>query len=295
MQHSRRRHSCRGFTLIELLVVIAIIAILVALLLPAIQQSREAARRMRCQNNLHQIGVALQNYHDARGAFPPLIVHDATNSPLTGFPQGWYSWLVRILPEIEQGPLYSQINTDGDAVLPFFNGDNGEQVSKNITVYLCPSDPFGERVWSADTYGPLLSAAHTNYLGSRGSTRDVPGDGVFPAANISTCMNDITDGTSSTLLVGERPMDEVGEWGWWALGTGFDGHGLADHVLDCSEGLRRGTPGSSADLTHFWSMHHGGAHFLFCDGSVRFLSYSISHDTFLSLGSRNGGEVTEGY
>lgn len=104
-------------------------------------------------------------------------------------------------------------------------------------------------------------------------------------------MADIADGTSTTLHVGERPVDEIGEWGWWAEGTGLDLHGLADHVLDCSEGLRPGVLGSLQDLTHFWSPHPGGAHFVLCDGSVKFFSYSINHNTFLALGSRDGGEV----
>jgi hypothetical protein len=200
---------------------------------------------------------------------------------------------VRILPFVEQTPLANQIDKGRDAVLPFLYGENKKQVSLNLLFLLCPSDEYGAKVWSGDWgyAAEPLAAAHTNYLGLRGSTRKVPGDGIFPATNISTRLSDVADGTSQTLLAGERPLDEVGEWGWWALGTGFDEHGLADHVLDCSEGLRKGVPGSSDDLTHFWSNHPGGACFVLCDGSVRFLRYSINHDTFQALGSRNGREV----
>jgi prepilin-type processing-associated H-X9-DG protein len=114
---------------------------------------------------------------------------------------------------------------------------------------------------------------------------------MFPAANMSVRLGEVTDGQSNTLWVGERPCDEVGEWGHWFGGSGFDGHGLADHALACEDGLRRGVPGSSDDLTHYWSMHPGGAFFLFVDGSVKFLPYTINHNTFVALGSRNGGEV----
>jgi prepilin-type N-terminal cleavage/methylation domain-containing protein len=291
MRPLRSERNRTAFTLIELLVSASVIAILLALLLPAVQQAREAARKTSCRNNLHQIGLALHNYHDACNAFPPLNVNDGIPSP-TQFPSGWWSWLTRTLPYIDQKPLYDELKPDDDAVLPFLDCVNVTQVSQKIDLYLCPSDPYSERLWSADWGGPgPVSAAHTNYFGCRGSTRTVPGDGVFPAANVCKRIKDITDGFSNTILVGERPEDEVGEWGWWAFGTGFDGDGLADHVIDCSEGLHRGTPGSSNDLTHFWSMHHGGAHFLMTDGSVHFLSYSINHDTFIAMGSRNGGEV----
>jgi type II secretory pathway pseudopilin PulG len=280
--------------------VIAVISVLIALLMPAVQQAREAARRTQCRNNLKQIGLALHNYHNTHQMFPPVLVTDWTPSARTGFYPGWWSWYTRILPHIEQTPLYNQIDMTDDFVITI--SDYREQISKNIPIYLCPSDPNGEKVWSTDDWwqGPV-AAAHTSYLGCRGSERITPipgglqGNGLFPATNVGVRLSDITDGASHTLHVGERPTDNAGEWGWWAAGTGFDLHGLADHVMDCSEGLRPGDPNSSADLTHFWSMHRGGAFFLMCDGSVHFLSESINHDTFLALGSRTGNEVTSPY
>ncbi|MBI3464653.1 MAG: DUF1559 domain-containing protein [Planctomycetes bacterium] len=293
MRPFHRGHSNRAFTIVELLVVLMVIGVLLGLLLPAVQQARETSRRSKCQNNLKQIGLALQNYHNAYQAFPPVLTHHSRVSPQTGWLEGWWTWYVRILPFVAQTSLYNQIDLAHDAAGPFVYAQNQKQVSQNLSFLLSPSDQYGEKLWSADwgyAAQPLI-AAHTNYLGCRGSTRNVPGDGVFPATNISKRLSDITDGTSQTLLAGERPLDEVGEWGWWALGTGFDEHGLADHVLACSDGLYKGVPGSSDDLTHFWSPHPGGAYFVFGDGSVKFLHYSINHDTFLALGSRNGREA----
>lgn len=291
------RPSRRAFTLVELLVTISIIGILAALLVPAVQQAREAARLAQCKNNLRQIGLALQTYHGIWGAYPPLLAHNSRVSLETSFEEGWWSWNARILPYIEQTALYQQIDINHDAVLPFLTGENKEQVGQRLSLLLCPSDPLSAKIWSADWGAGPLAAAHSNYLGCRGSTRAVPsegvfqlGDGVFPATNKCARMQSVTDGLSNTLQVGERPIDSAGEWGWWALGTGIDGNGLADHVLDVSEGLHKGVTGSSDDLTHFWSQHPGGANFLLCDGSTRFLSYSINHSTFQALASRNGGE-----
>ncbi len=283
----------QAFTLIELLVVIGAIGILIALLLPAVQAAREAARRLQCQNRERQIGLALHNYHDVQNAFPPLLVVDwnPSNSP---WPTGWWGWHVRVLPYLEQRPLYGQIDLRDDAVfkLAYYK----PQTSQIIPTYLCPDDPFSEQLWRTDDWfqGPV-AFAHTNYLGCRGSTRDLPGNGTFPEVNVSVHIRDIKDGTSNTLHLGERPVDMGGEWGWWAVNTGVDYHGLGDSVLDLSEGLRPGTPGSNVDILHYWSFHPGGAHFLFVDGSVHFLSYTIDHHLFLAMGTRSGNEVIGNY
>jgi prepilin-type N-terminal cleavage/methylation domain-containing protein len=293
MRRFHGRSSSRAFTLVELMVCIAIIGILVALLLPAVQAAREAARRASCSNNLKQIGLGLLNYYDSYLAIPPATVHNSVTSPYTGFFEGWWSWLARELPYVEQQPLYDQIDFRQDACWAFMQGWNKEQVSQNLSVFLCPSDVRSKKKWTGDYgFGPL-EAAHTNYFGIRSSTRDAPWDGAFPGANVSTRLAQFTDGTSNTLLVGERPCDKDGEWGMWAVGTGFDGHGFADHVLDCHEGLKKGRPGSSAGLSHFWSMHEGGTLFVYVDGSVKLLPDTIDYQTFLALGSRDGGEVVD--
>jgi prepilin-type processing-associated H-X9-DG protein len=169
---------------------------------------------------------------------------------------------------------------------------------------LCPSDPNCRLVYQSDEESSFDEAfALTNYLGCRGSTRQqadsggnypeqMPGNGVFPDVNHVVRLSHVADGTSRTILVGERPADPEAYWGWWAAGRGLDDHALGDHVLDVSEGLREGDLAGEADLLHFWSAHPQGAHFAMCDGSVRFLTYTIDPPTFLALGSRNGGEIT---
>jgi prepilin-type N-terminal cleavage/methylation domain-containing protein len=310
------RNPRNAVTLIELLVVIAIIGVLIALLLPAVQQARGAARRMNCKNNLHQVGLALHNYHNSHRCFPPSqVVTPCRPLGSTGvdYPAGWWFWYVRILPYLEQGALYDQIDLSDDALLMI--SYYKDQTSVNIPVFLCPSDPNSNRIFTLDTWwqGPM-AFAHQNYLGVRSSTcieqpnvdvcemfrakdpvRNNSGDGMFPGVNVSKRIGDVVDGTSHTIHVGERPVDEALEFGWWAMGSGVDLNATADAVLDCSEGLRRGNSSTPGDMLHFWSMHPGGAHFLCCDASVHFLSYSMDHNTFLALGSRNGGEAISGF
>jgi len=294
------RAARSGFTLIELLTVIAVIGILVGLLLPAVQSAREAACRTQCANNLKQLGLAVHNYHDRCGSFPPSTVVD-WNQPE---PTGWWSWIARVLPDLDERPLYERLDlcedvwTNCHKYKPY--------TSQRLAVLLCPSDPHGDRVYESDAECPGGEAyALTNYLGCRGSTRqppppsgvyprELPGNGVFPDVNRVARLAHIVDGTSQTILVGERPADPGAYWGWWAAGRGVDDHGLGDYVLDVSEGLHKGDLGG-AHLLHYWSAHPGGAQFTMCDGSVRFLPYSIDEATFLALGSLNGGEIVSGF
>ncbi|MGD9857859.1 MAG: DUF1559 domain-containing protein [Planctomycetaceae bacterium] len=293
----RETRAQQGFTLIELLVVIAVIGLLVALLVPAVQAAREAARRTQCINNLKQIGLALHNYHDRCGSFPPSTVVDWDQPE----PTGWWSWIARILPELDERPLYQQLDLSEDVwtnchkLKPY--------TSQKLAVLLCPSDPQSDQVYKSDEECPGGEAyALTNYLGCRGSTwhqppasgdaRQAPlGNGVFPHVNGVARLAHVLDGTSQTILVGERPADPEAYWGWWAAGRGADDLGLGDSVLDVSEGLHDGEFADGDDLLHYWSAHPGGAQFTMCDGSVRFLAYAMDAKTFLALGSRNGGEI----
>jgi prepilin-type processing-associated H-X9-DG protein len=149
--------------------------------------------------------------------------------------------------------------------------------------------------------------AYTNYLGvsgTQGGEKALPdylADGMFPDTNVYVKLKTVTDGTSHTLFVGERPLvdffltagDYLGDHGWWAAGVGLDWPpcGRADNILDSSDGLREGNPQSGADVFHWWSYHTGGAQFLLVDGSARFFSYSTDHSTLIAMSSRNGDEI----
>jgi prepilin-type N-terminal cleavage/methylation domain-containing protein/prepilin-type processing-associated H-X9-DG protein len=284
----------RGFTLVEVLVVIAIIAILIGLLLPAVQRIREAASRTRCLNNLHQIGLALSLYHDAYQVFPPGVRADDGSDP---YP--FLSWSARLLPFLEQGPLWTQAE-QAFALNPAFNFDPPHPLAVVLAIYACPSDPRTSRAASIGDFRVGL----TSYLGVQG-TNQFRLNGVL-YLNSSVRFTDITDGTSNTLMVGERPASANLLLGWWYGGWGLNQDGSADLVLGALErnfgGLANGAcppgpytygPGrftDSCDAFHFWSPHSGGAQFLFADASGHFLSYSAA-PLMPALATRAGGEA----
>jgi prepilin-type N-terminal cleavage/methylation domain-containing protein/prepilin-type processing-associated H-X9-DG protein len=287
------RRDQSGFTLIELLVVIAIIAILIGLLLPAVQKVREAAARMKCTNNLKQLGIALHSYHD-------------TNA---GFPSGYYTqgafihtgWELQLLPFLEQTSLWNQSVTYLTANVGNTDSAAYPAVSFPQATFICPSST---RPLTGTFAGVTYSL--TSYLGNAGtSSNPVSGDGVL-YADSQVRLTDITDGTSSTLLAGERPATGDLYWGWEfsPFGTGY---GDGEAVLGAREvaltaamsdvptniGLQPPQqPAGTAEIdgAHWWSFHIGGVNFLFCDGSVRFLTYS-ANSVLPQLSTRNGGEV----
>ncbi|MEZ6062663.1 MAG: DUF1559 domain-containing protein [Planctomycetaceae bacterium] len=194
-----RKSLKRGFTLIELLVVIAIIAILISLLLPAVQQAREAARRIQCKNNLKQIGLALHNYLDVHSAFPPSFVSDISTLNTTG---GEWSVQARILPYLEQANLYSAASLE----LPYQHPANGNIATQRIAAYLCPSEP-NDRARTDSSSGQKVHYPLT--YGFNGGTWRVwtnathqQGDGAF-APNSRFRPADFTDGMSNTLCFSE--------------------------------------------------------------------------------------------
>ena len=255
----RRHHTHRnGFTLIELLVVIAIIAILIALLLPAVQQAREAARRVQCKNNLKQLALALHNYQDTHGTFPPGYIVDT----------GW-GWGTMLLPAVEQAPLYNQLSPSG--LMDLTDAARLELVRKPLEAFRCPSDSQPEL---NDKSKPNVKAkkeiATANYIGIMGSILSDPvGNGTM-YQNSSIRFRDITDGTSNTLLLGERDYHNH-RGSIWAGSTNHTDTNRNFLISQTSDALKINALHENA----FSSLHTGGAHFALCDGSVRFLSENI--------------------
>jgi len=289
----------RAFTLLELIVVIAIIGVLIALLLPAIARSRDGAARTRCANNLRQIGLAMHNYHAARGSFPAGM---NGKDPMYRYFQSWHS---AILPYVDQVPLAEMLQRDVNEPLPFPKSgrDTHAGLATVVDVYVCPSDGL------SSSPQPLLPgvgivAALTDYVGVSGTNRFRKDGVLFKASRIRT--RDILDGTSNTIIVGERPPYPQIGWGTWyssvwsANGTGTAFLGVREPSgfpvpvgpAECWDKVYGFGPGSSAnpcDAVHFWSKHVGGGHFLFADGAVRFLSYS-ANEVLPALATRAGSE-----
>ncbi len=292
-----------GFTLIELLVVIAIIAVLLGLLVPAVQKVRTAAARLSCGNNLRQIGLGLHGFHDTEGAFPPGL-QDNMDAP---YPL--LSWMGRILPYVGQDALWAQTE-QAFQIDPWLTG-NPPHVGIGIVLalYQCPASSVPPLALLDDgSYGALGC-----YRGVNG-TNMLASDGVL-YRNSAVRITDVSDGTSNTLMVGESLSvnDGTQSHGFWYNGTGLSdgtrlfgspevGLGVREVNIVSGQGGPNGAcppgpyafgPGSvqnRCDFFHFWSLHSGGANFLAVDGSVHFLSYAA--DAMLpALATRAGGEV----
>ena len=292
----------RGFTLIELLVVIAIIGILIGLTLSAVQNVREAAAKLDCQNRMKQLALALHNYHDNRGALPP--GHRSLTHPdrlaFTG-------WPLSILPELEQSGLESVArNAFRTEPIPFVDPPH-TPFSTIVPAFICPSD---SRTRSTQIDPVLMKpVALLSYLGVAG-TNSTSKDGLLYQDSRHRLL-DATDGTSNTLMLGERPPSHHFRFGWWyaGMGQGRRNTGSADLVMgvrepNLVESFLSGSPcgpgnypfmaASGFDdpcgMFHFWSPHTGGANFAFADGSVRFLRYA-ANAIMPALATRAGGEV----
>jgi len=269
----------QAFTLIELLVVIAIIAVLIALLLPAVQQAREAARRTQCRNNLHQIVLALHNYHDAHSTFPFGWSAGHTN-PLASTDQ--WSWGSQILPFLDEVAIYNAINFDRRLGAPGGNTNTTAAMSV-LQQVLCPSAPAGDI-----TYGDVT----TNYAGCQGACDQTPFEcltGILFAAS-RVRMRDIRDGTSQTFLVGEmKDPPAPTTLRRWFCGYGtlsLRRTGVPMHIYPAIQG-------TYAKCLDFGSHHEGGAFFCFADGQVRFISENIDAGTYAALGTRAGNELLD--
>lgn len=317
--------SRSAFTLVELLVVIAIIGVLVALLLPAVQQAREAARRMQCSNNLKQMGLALHNYHGTYGSLPPATVR----APYT-VSAGWYGkpgwgWGSLILPFVEQPALHEQMGVTTNQLQNYASIPNMVPLTQTkLDVYLCPSSPtpdlndkFKKNAFPAEDV-----PASSNYKGvfgtnNEGATTGGPADcpsgwwrgycfkaenGLFGGGS-KVKFRDITDGTTNTLAIGEVTYGDLGDgidrmasaWVGMYNGTGWNGNDQVVRVL--SESIANTTARRLfGTFKNAFSSHHpGGVQFVMGDGSVQFLPETINGITLENLAARADNNVVGDY
>ena len=294
-----------AFTLVELLVVIAIVGTLVGLLLPAVQSAREAANRSSCQNNLKQLGLALQGFHDARKKLPAGYVSAFDGSGADTGP-GW-GWAASVLPWLEQSAIHARI----DFARPIEAAVNAEARTGVVKAYLCPSDAapaaafaVGPRDLSGRLVSTLCTVAPSNYVGNFGvSEPGVDGEGVFFRGS-EIAFRDITDGLSTTFLAGERSF-RYAEATWVGAVSGaqqvptpsspmaFQINNASNFVLAHTGESFDGAHGAT-EINNFTSRHGRGGNYLFADAHVSLLGDETDYATFKALSTRSKGEIVQG-
>ena len=284
-----KRRFYRAFTLVELLVVITIIGILIALLLPAVQAAREAARRCQCVNNLTQLGLAVQNYEMGSRVYPPGTIDK--KGPIVNLPQGYHhDWLAAILPFMEEGNTYQHI----DFSVGVYDPKNAEVRKVQVSTHACPSEPV--RAASETAAATSYAACHHDL------EQPIHDDnhGVF-FLNRAVRYEEITDGSSHTLFLGEKILGVGTDLGWMSGTRATLRNTGSLPNAGRQQWPRRGhpefgspvPPADKPDLTvgGFSSYHPGGANFGLGDGSVRFISQNIELSVYQQLGNRSDGKL----
>lgn len=338
---TRAQHRKRGFTLIELLVVIAIIAILVSLLLPAVQQAREAARRTSCRNNLHNLGLAMHNYHDVYGIFPSGTGIQGTQQCREYIAAGLVSgqcvpwragihntgshW-VKLLPYLDQKPLYDKIPFEGDVRDFFFNFNSRQYRTSKVESLLCPSDSIsvrpdrGHRNYGLSggyqntsdrgrcgnpynrnaQYGRYGMERLAGWSGHGSSNRPDRVSGMFGRYVWSSRIRDVVDGASQTIMGGEvRPNCTDHQAGGW-YDANYVSAGFTTAPINfptcIGQAPYHNNQGTVCNRWDTWqvsmgfkSSHTGGCFVMMGDGSVQFLSENIDYGTYQRLGDRRDG------
>ncbi|PQO39987.1 DUF1559 domain-containing protein [Blastopirellula marina] len=314
----------RGFTLVELLVVIAIIGVLIALLLPAVQQAREAARRMQCTNNFKQVGLALHNYHDTYLKFPFATIGSTdANKDENGInnSRNRYSWMQMILPQMEQTAVYDKFMEEvhGPSLLnPYATSVRDTQISSLI----CPTDPNGGKICGGGSYGLsgnvlLVHGLQGLYNSATGDQYGTGASGLFYVRS-KTRMADVTDGTTNTAMASEiiqipdtsSQNDRRGAY-WLVtnaanvtIATYYNPNSLLPSTVDrqpsgyyvnYAKAPCAGPTGGGNYRCSARSYHTGGVNVLLADASVRFAPETMDNLVWQGLGTRSGGEVLGEY
>jgi prepilin-type N-terminal cleavage/methylation domain-containing protein len=300
----------KGFTLVELLVVIAIIGALVALLLPAVQSAREAARRMKCQNHLKQIGLGLHNYHDVMSGLPPGGMSTAS----TAQANDGMGFHVFLLPYVEQDALFRQFN----GAQPYNVAPNRDLGATKVGLYLCPSAinlytenasenaATGAKGWTTHYHGNMgpNDLATNRYEVIQSTNGGQARQGVL-GRDTKVRLAEITDGTSNTFLVGEtswtrgNPVSNVIGYRVWHRGCNTNGQLACGSCRNVANGLgtiwAAGGGVAAYNNFSFGSIHPSSTNFLYCDASTRSVSNNTALGVLLATASRDGGEtqVTE--
>lgn len=284
------RKKRKAFSLVELIAVIGTIALLLSLLLPAVQAARSSARRMTCSSNLRQVALAVELHKNAIGRMPSGTLSSRAKFPFTGL-------LLPLLPYLEQESIMSQSSAEFRRTR---NPFEHRSISNVIKTFLCPEDGRIHSTVFAVRHN--MTVGVTSFLGVSGVSATRP-EGVF-FIDSETRDRDILDGLSNTLLLGERPPSRFLDYGWWYAGTGSNGEGTLDHTLGTEETTptQYQTCRPTSELVKpllddecsarvFWSLHGSNMHFSFCDTSIHWISQTTDRTVLSRLATKAAGDI----